>query len=188
MDAKKFRDVDEFLECLQAGEAEQCLEILNSGRVEVIAVGHLEATQKQLREQTEEIVELKQELQKYRSALQEVKQERDTLLSGVYHIYQTFSFVFRSIEENQQSAETNKQAGFLAKALGMLGLKTVSPAAIGVIQSVVNHLRKNMDSLTQNVEQLGERLQPSLAILIKYEIISPAKPSIESPEKAPTNG
>lgn len=188
MDTKKFQDVDEFLECLQAGKTEQCLEILNSGRVEVMAVARWEATQKQLREQKKEIGELKKELRKYRSALQEVKKERDTLLSGVYHIYQTFSFVFRSIEENQQSAETKTQAGFLAKALGMLGLKKVSPAAIGVIQSVVNHLRKNMDSLTQNVEQLGERLQPSLAILIKYEIISPVKPSIESPEKAPTNG
>ena len=51
MDAKKFRDMDEFLECLQAGEAEQCLEILNSGRVEVMA-----------REQKEEMAALKKEL------------------------------------------------------------------------------------------------------------------------------
>lgn len=171
--------VDLFIRSLRAGDIDTCLQMMGRPEVRVIDQAAMERYQAQLLQHAENS-------RAYEAALQEVKAERDALLEGVFHIYQTFSFVFRSIDQVKEQEEPTAKVKFLSKALQTLGLKNVSPAAVMVLQSLIDHLRHNMGQLTKNVEQLGERLNPSLAILVRHGIIQLPAKTIESANASET--
>lgn len=170
--------VEQFLQFLRAGRTDDCLQMIAGAELRLLDRETVDRYQGQFLQQSENE-------RAYQTALELVKTERDTLLSGLYHFYQTFRFIHAGFEQAQkkEKAEVTATSRLLAKTLQLMGLKNVSPEVVGIITSIIHHLRQHMETVTKGVEGLPERLVPALEILAKHDIIELPAQSVESPKE-----
>lgn len=169
--------IDDFLKALRSADAERCLEMISSLQIRVVDNKAYEWQQEQMTQYSV----VSGNLEKYQSALETVRAERDALLEGVFHLYHTFHFIYASIESSRNGSKPGTLASLLGKFLKAAGLKNISPEAIMVTEQIIVHMKNNMDTLTANMERLGSKLNPSLEILIRHNIIKAPKTELDSP-------
>ncbi len=158
--------VETILVLLRKSEAEQALSQLEKGEVILVDRSHLERYRQHL-------TAYQKNEQELRKLVEEIKSERDILLGSVNHLYQTFSFVFQAIEEAKQQ-EKPKLSG-MAKGIKLVcrtaGFGKIDDPIIYLLERIFVSARANLDPITQNFQEAGSKLGPSLEILIKHQIV-----------------
>ena len=158
--------VETILVFLRKSEAENVLTELEKG--EVLLVDH--AIIERYREHLTAFQTNEKEL---RALIDEIKSERDVLLGSVNHLYQTFSFIFKAIEEAKQQ-EKPKLSG-TAKGIKLIcrtaGIGKIDDSVIYILEKIFVSAKANMEAITHNFQDAGPKLGPSLEILIKHKIV-----------------
>lgn len=158
--------VETILVLLRKSQAENALTELDKG--EVLLVDH-----SILERYREHLTAFQTNEKELRALIDEIKSERDILLGSVNHLYQTFSFIFKAIEEAKQQ-EKPKLSG-TAKGIKLIcrtaGIGKIDDSVIYILEKIFVSAKANMEAITNNFQDAGPKLGPSLEILIKHKIV-----------------
>lgn len=178
-------EVEEFLKAFDANKRGTALRMLDEEKVLLVDQAYL----KKLTEANQVYQANNQALTK---ALEEVRDDRDTLMKGLYSIYNHFGFIIKAI----QVGVKQKKASSLAKVISGLGSafgfgKKFDTQTSNIIVAIITAIRQNIKKMESDIPDLGEQLMPGLKVLEKHNIIPPIESmeiTTENENNAKTDG
>lgn len=157
--------IETILDYLRKNQPEEALETLSQQAVILIEQTHLDRFR-------EHLTRYQQNQKSFEEAIEEVRQERDTLLGAVHHLYRTFSFIFEAIQTaKKEKPKPSTLSSIISALLRALGVGKMDPQTMVIVEQILKKIKGNIPAISENMQKAIPQLEPALGILIKHNIV-----------------